>query len=93
LYEYFRARRPLLAFTDPAGDTSAVLRSSGFNAIVPLDDAAQIGRLITRFVNGDRDGMQPFESAIAASSRASRAEQLARLLDELAFTTDRKARR
>jgi glycosyltransferase involved in cell wall biosynthesis len=83
LYEYLRARRPLLALTDPEGDTAAVLRASGSNAIARLDSAADIADLIGRFVDGDRQEMFAVESAIAGASREARTEQLARLIDGL----------
>ena len=83
LYEYLRARRPLIALTDMAGDTAAVLRESGSTAIAPLDDASAIAALLFRFATGDRAGMLASEDSIARSSRTGRAQQLARLLNDL----------
>ena len=83
LYEYLRARRPLLALTDPDGDTAAVLRESGSHAVARLDDPHAIANLLARFEGGDFQGMLADESAIARSSRTVRAEQMARLLDEI----------
>src|SRR5690606_4043613 len=54
LYEYFRARRPILALTDPAGDTARTLLRSGYDAIAPLDDAAAIASLFESFVKDPR---------------------------------------
>lgn len=87
LYEYLRARRPILALTDPAGDTARVLRDSGVDLIAPLDDAASIGRLIRRFVDVQRRSAGAIgvasDEAIAAASRESRAAQLAALFDSV----------
>jgi glycosyltransferase involved in cell wall biosynthesis len=83
LYEYLRARRPILALTDPAGDTAAVLRASGCIAVAPLDDAAAIVALLARVIRGQRDGTIASDAAIARASRLGRAEQLARLLDSV----------
>src|SRR5688572_14047263 len=83
LYEYLRARRPLIAFTDARGDTAAVLRESGVASIASLDDPQQIGELLARFVRGERAGTAATEQAIARASRVERTAQLARLLDRV----------
>jgi glycosyltransferase involved in cell wall biosynthesis len=92
LYEYLRAKRPILALTDPVGDTAAALRNAGVDTIAPLDDAAAIAAAIARFVPLARDGKAPIASdeVIAANSRQSRTAQLARLLDRVAAPTMRK---
>jgi glycosyltransferase involved in cell wall biosynthesis len=84
LYEYIRARRPIVALTDAAGDTAAVLRRAGVIDIAPLDDEHAICALLGRFARGQRDGLQPRETAVQAASRLARTEALARLLDALA---------
>ena len=81
LYEYFRARRPLLALTDPAGDTAQVTRSAGIDAIAPLNDPDAIAELLRRFMCDPNQRALPTEEAIAAASRRRRAEQLAQILD------------
>lgn len=83
LYEYLRARRPVLALTDSQGDTADVLRSSGIEAIANLARATEIVDLLQRFVSGDRTGMLVSEKAVVRGSRRNRAEQLAGLLDRL----------
>ena len=50
VYEYLRAGRPILALTDPAGDTATTLRGVGVDDIVPLDDAGAIKSVLSRFV-------------------------------------------
>jgi hypothetical protein len=82
LYEYMRARRPIVALTDPKGDTAAVVRSVGVDAIAPLNDPAAIASLLRRFVSGPAAGMLPYDEAIAGASRRQRTRQLARLLDD-----------
>jgi glycosyltransferase involved in cell wall biosynthesis len=84
LYEYLRARRPLLALTDEAGDTAKILRHSGVDAIARLDSGPEIANLLSRFIEGDHRGMRAGEQAIALASRAGRTEQLALLLDGVA---------
>ena len=82
LYEYFRARRPVIALTDPAGDTADVARRAGVEAIAPLDDAVAIAALVKRFAEGARIGMLPTDTAIAGASRQSRTVELARMLSQ-----------
>jgi glycosyltransferase involved in cell wall biosynthesis len=83
LYEYLRAGRPLLAFTDTRGDTAATLRAAGVAAIASLDRVDDIAALIERFAAGDRVGMHADQDAVARGSRQARAERLARLLDDV----------
>jgi glycosyltransferase involved in cell wall biosynthesis len=83
LYEYLRARRPILALTDPAGDTAAVLRSAGIDTIAPLDSQQEISQLLLRFLELLRQQRAPVaaEATIAAASRRARTIELARMLD------------
>jgi len=86
LYEYLRARRPILALTDPRGDTAAVLRSAGIDTIAPLDSQEEIARLLVRFLELLRQRRAPVarEAAVAAASRRSRTMELASVLDAVA---------
>jgi hypothetical protein len=86
LYEYLRARRPILALTDLAGDTATVLRSAGIDTIARLDSQEDISRLLVRFLELLRLQRAPVaqEATIAAASRRSRTMELASLLDAVA---------
>jgi glycosyltransferase involved in cell wall biosynthesis len=83
LYEYLRARRPILALTDPAGDTAAVLKNAGIDTIAPLDSQEEIARLLVRFLELLRQKRAPAagEAVVAAASRHARTVELARVLD------------
>jgi glycosyltransferase involved in cell wall biosynthesis len=83
VYEYLRARRPILGLTDPAGDTAATLRAAGCMAIAPLDDAAAIARLLADFAEDPVRAAQALQDSprIASLSRRSRTAELAALLD------------
>lgn len=83
LYEYLRARRPILALTDPAGDTARVLAEAGIDAVAPLDSKPDIARLLLRFLDLLRQKRAPVAQppAIAAASRRARTGELARVLD------------
>lgn len=80
LYEYLRARRPIIALTDPTGDTAAVARGAGIEAIAPLDDASAIAELISRFASGRLEGTLSSEATILSASRQARTIELARML-------------
>jgi len=86
LYEYLRARRPILALTDPAGDTAAVLRNAGIDTMARLDSQEEIARLLPRFLELLRQQRAPVaaEAAVEAASRRSRTIELARVLDAVA---------
>ncbi len=85
VYEYMRAGRPVLALTDDAGDTAAVLRECGIDSIAPLDDASAIQAMLTRFVPLVREQRAPVAASSAAERYSRRAQtgDLARLLDEV----------
>lgn len=83
LYEYLRARRPILALTDLDGDTAHVSRAAGIEAIAPLDDAAAIAALLTQFATNPTHGTLPTEAAIAGASRRGRTQSLATLLENV----------
>jgi glycosyltransferase involved in cell wall biosynthesis len=86
IYEYIRAGRPILALTDPQGDTAAVVRDAGLNTIARLDSEDEIADLLVRFVDAERTGPLPLPHAdyVARASRRGRAQSLAKLLDEAA---------
>jgi len=86
LYEYLRARRPVLALTDAIGDTAAALRQAGIDTIAPLDDAAAIQAGLLHFLALAEAGNAPLASAqaIEANSRRARTAELARLLQQVA---------
>ncbi len=85
LYEYLRAQRPILALTDPAGDTAGTLREAGAGEIVRLDDAGHIAAGLTRFLDQLDSGCAslPGEPVVASYDRAVGAAKLAQLLDEI----------
>jgi hypothetical protein len=86
LYEYFRARRPVLGLTDPAGDTAREMMRAGLDAIAPLDDKAAIKRQLAAFLAaiGEKRAAVATDGAVASASRRSRTAQLADLLNTIA---------
>jgi Glycosyltransferase Family 4 len=86
LYEYLRAQRPILALSDPAGDTAKVVLRSGVHTVAPLDSAAEIAAMFKQFLEsaGDRHRWVASAESVRTSSRQARATELATLLDEVA---------
>lgn len=86
VYEYLRARRPMLGLADPSGDTAAVMRDSGIDTLAALESADAIEDLLPRFLNQIRSQTAPLpsETAVAQSSRLARTRVLAAEFDTIA---------
>ena len=74
LYEYLRAGRPILALTDPSGDTAGAVRGAGIGAIARLDSTDDIAVALDDFVEAIREGRAalPETSAVGVSTGANR---------------------
>jgi glycosyltransferase involved in cell wall biosynthesis len=85
LYEYLRSGRPILALTDPAGDTAATMRECGANTIARLDDAGDIENRLQEFIGMLRARTIPGVAADVASrySRRAQTANLAALFDRV----------
>jgi len=85
MYEYLRARRPIVALTHPDGDTAAALRRHGIDTIGRLDSADDIAATLARFLRLCRMNQAPLGAPgmIAHHSRAARSRELAALLDRI----------
>jgi glycosyltransferase involved in cell wall biosynthesis len=86
LYEYLRAGRPIMALTDPVGNTADALRAAGANTILNIADDADIARGLRTALPALRAGELTGVSRGVADlhSRQSRTAELARLLASLA---------
>jgi hypothetical protein len=85
IYEYFRAKKPILGLVDPAGETARVLRSAGFDGIADMDGRDAIRPVLEDFISRIRrgDAYVATDELVAASSRTHRASQLAAVLDQV----------
>ena len=83
LYEYLRARRPILALTDEAGDTARTLRSAGVGTVAPLESKDEIAASLMSFLKLVREKKAPVAEGevVRKYSREARTAELARLLD------------
>jgi glycosyltransferase involved in cell wall biosynthesis len=82
LYEYLRAGRPLLALTDPAGDTAGVLQRAGAGTIARLDSVDSIASVLPAFLEQleQNRGRPARVDNVQGFSREMQAGQLAGLL-------------
>lgn len=85
LYEYFRAGRPIVALTDPAGDTASTVERAGAGLVAPLDSVEHIAAALREFVRRtDAHVWQPLDAAAAAGySRAHRTAEIAAIFEGL----------
>lgn len=86
IYEYFRARKPILGLVDPVGETARVLGRAGFDDLADADSAEAIAPILARFIDKVRNGQAPVasEALIQSSSRQYRASELAAVFDAVA---------
>jgi glycosyltransferase involved in cell wall biosynthesis len=82
LYEYFRARRPILGLADPSGDTGTLMREAGVAHVAKLEDADQVEIALMAYLERMRGG-SPFTPAMSDMSRKRRTRALADIFDEV----------
>ena len=84
LYEYLRARRPILGLTDPNGDTAETLRRAGMDAIARLESADEIEAILPSFIDAvaSKTARIATTDVIDQASRKGRAESLSDLLNQ-----------
>jgi glycosyltransferase involved in cell wall biosynthesis len=84
LYEYLRARRPILALTDPAGDTASILGKVSSATIAPIDSRERIATTLLGFLHAIRNGRASSQGIdLSQYSRRARTREVAQLFDEL----------
>jgi glycosyltransferase involved in cell wall biosynthesis len=82
VYEYLRAQRPIVALTDPLGDTADLLRRCGIGFTARLDDASEIEQIVLRVMENS-DSATASASAVASCSREARTRELAAMLTRI----------
>lgn len=85
-YEYLYCRRPILALTDPAGDTGSLLEEHGVTAVGALEDGAITEATLRSFLESLRQDTATMagEGSVHSLSRRARTCELACILDEVA---------
>jgi hypothetical protein len=85
LYEYLRACRPILALTDPIGDTAMALKNMGINTIAPLDSKDAIMHELLHFLALIRKNTAPIASMekVLENSRRAKSKELASIFSNV----------
>ncbi len=85
LYEYLRAGRPILALTDPTGDTAKLLFDAGISSVVRLDSQSEIVDAMRNFLNQIKSNTIPrvSDTVVSRYSRRNQTKELAKLFDTL----------
>ncbi|MGQ0834945.1 MAG: glycosyltransferase [Gammaproteobacteria bacterium] len=86
LYEYLRAEKPILALTDPSGDTARTLSAVGAGQIARLDSQDEIEAGLLEFLRQIAGGRwrRPSLDSIRRYSREVQTGELAAVLDQVA---------
>lgn len=86
LYEYIRAQKPILALTDPEGDTALKLKSLGIKTIARLDSKINIIEMLQTYldvVRGKNAQDNIPVNHLYLNSREARTAELVSILDEM----------
>lgn len=89
LYEYLRARRPILGLADPAGDTGRAMLAAGVRHVAALENSLEVEATLSRYLAEVplRSPPEPWSAQLAAMSRKARAETLADVLASASSAT------
>lgn len=92
VYEYLRAGRPVLALTDPTGDTGALLRGLGCPYVAALESEADVTTCLARYLRelGDASASVVRGEDARRYSRRALTGKFAQLLDEICATDKRR---
>lgn len=85
VYEYVRAKKPILGLCGTSGDTADVLRQAGFDYLSPLEQTAPIGVALVKFLDDIQAGLAPANNYefVESASRRSKAKELAALFNSV----------
>jgi len=85
IYEYLRARKPILGLTDPNGDTARVLKNAGINTQARLDSTAEIVKQLPLLLDQYHRGSSelPHAHAVHQAARHKRSASMVLLLNEM----------
>jgi hypothetical protein len=85
IYEYLRARRPLLAMVDHDGETAALLRSIDVGTIVQSNDLDAVTNAVREFLAGVTSNEHRVlnKEQVGRFSRVERVRQFAQLFDSI----------
>lgn len=85
VYEYFRAGKPILALTDPLGDTAKLLKKENQPYVYPLDNEDAIRKGIMRYIDDiiNKSEYKPNPADAYKYNRKSRTQELAKIINSI----------
>lgn len=83
IYEYLRARRPIVGLSDPQGDTAGLLYSAGIDKVARLDSPDAISELILEVLSDETGRLKPDDAFVESASRYGRTQLLAGHLNSI----------
>ena len=84
VYEYTRSGRPVIALTDPVGDTARLLTSCGISNIARLNETQSVKSLLKDFFRGNNEGLMVApEIDVQQFSRKRIATDVARIFAQI----------
>ena len=83
VYEYLRVGKPIIALTDPDGDTGTLLKKVGVKNLAELDDRKQIKDIILNIKEITNHGVIYNKELIIKYSRQHQTKELALILDSI----------
>jgi glycosyltransferase involved in cell wall biosynthesis len=83
VYEYLRANKPIIALTDPEGDTAALLKLEGIMTIARLDDKEEIKDIFLRLGEIISQSQKCKKKHAAKYSRQHQTKELVELLNHI----------
>jgi glycosyltransferase involved in cell wall biosynthesis len=88
VYEYLRAKRPIICLSSEGSDTEGVLRKAGVTAFAPLDSVSQIVEILPRFLASvfDSSATLPDPARLNSASRKERSMVLAGMMNTICST-------
>ncbi len=93
LYEYLRCGKPVLALTDPEGDTASLVRRYHAGMVARMESKEEIARALPDFLARLAQGTLPVADPgeVKSASRFERTRELAQVLDQVASTASARA--
>ncbi len=82
-YEYLRLGKPILALTDPRGETAGLLKECGGVTLIDMENEKELVAAIPKFLDEVRQGIHPVPSSeyVTKFSRKKQAQVLTQLFE------------
>lgn len=82
LFEYFAAKKPILAMIPPKGEAAELIRKHQAGLICEMDDVKQIKSNILRFIREKKDNNLRYYNQLPDYERSQQTQQLAQIFND-----------